>query len=70
MRIKKDLFTLLSDGMDVYHYHSKSDNEETTIISDTIKKLVKSEKYKYSNFAILYRSSFLSRIVEKKLVES
>jgi DNA helicase-2/ATP-dependent DNA helicase PcrA len=70
MRLKKDLFTLAANGTEVYHYHSKSDNEETAIISDTIKKLVKSQKYKYSDIAILYRSSFLSRIVEKKLVES
>ena len=70
MRLKKDLFTLETNGTEVYHYHSKSDSEETDIISDTIKKLVKSQKYKYSDIAILYRSSFLSRIVEKKLVES
>lgn len=69
MRLKKDLFTLAANGTEVYHYHSKSDSEETDIISDTIKKLVKSQKYKYSDIAILYRSSFLSRIVEKSLLK-
>lgn len=70
IRLKKDLFTKKGKGAEVYHYHSKTDEKENQIIADTIKKLVKSNKYKYSDIAILYRSSFLSRVVEKKLVES
>ncbi len=69
LRIKKDLYTRSPDGAQVFHYHSKSDAEETAVIADTIKRLVKEEKRPYSDFAILYRSSFLSRVVEKKLAE-
>ncbi len=70
LRLKKDLFTRAEAGAEVYHYHSKSDAEENGIIADTIRDLVKDGAYTYGDFAILYRSSFLSRVIEKKLVES
>ncbi len=70
LRLKKDLFTLASKGAEVFHYHSKSDEEEVTAIAENIKKLRKEKNFSYSDFAVLYRSGFLSRMVEKKLVES
>lgn len=70
LRLKKDLFTLAPDGDMVVHYHSKSDEAETATIADIIKKSVRSKNYKYSDIAVLYRSGFLSRVVENKLVES
>ena len=51
------------------HYHSKNDFEEMDQVIDNIKKLSQKEGLRYSDFAILYRSGFLSRIAEKKLVE-
>lgn len=56
-------------GIDVFHYHSKNDYEEMDRVIEIIKKNVMKSGYKYSDCAILYRSSFLSRIAEKKLVE-
>ncbi|MBE6638340.1 MAG: ATP-dependent DNA helicase PcrA [Ruminococcaceae bacterium] len=70
LRLKKDLFTLAAKGAEVFHYHSKSDEEEVTAIAENIKKICKEKNLTYSDFAVLYRSGFLSRIVEKKLVES
>lgn len=70
MRIKKDLYTESPDGAPVYHYHSKTEDDENAAIVANIKLLKKEHGYSYSDFAVLYRSGFLSRVVEKKLVES
>ena len=70
MRLKKDLYTLSPDGENVIHYHSKNDEEELKRIAENIKLLHKNQNFSYSDIAILYRSSFLSRLIEKKLVES
>lgn len=69
LRLKKDLFTQNPSGAAVKHYHSKNDFEEMDQVIDNIKKLSQKEGLRYSDFAILYRSGFLSRIAEKKLVE-
>ncbi|MED9969638.1 MAG: 3'-5' exonuclease [Ruminococcus sp.] len=69
LRLKKDLFAKLSKGADVTHYHSKSDDKETETIAGLIKNAVLKYGKKYSDIAILYRSGFLSRLVENRLVE-
>ncbi|MDE7205267.1 MAG: UvrD-helicase domain-containing protein [Lachnospiraceae bacterium] len=68
-RVKKDLFTKNAAGAPVIHYHSRNDSEEMDHVIENIKKLHASGGFRYSDFAIIYRSSFLSRVVEKKLVE-
>lgn len=70
MRLKKDLFTLSPDGAEVVHCHSKSDVEETAYVVQTIKQLKQDDGVDFSDFAILYRSGFLSRMVEKGLAEA
>lgn len=70
MRLEKDLFTLAPNGDEVIHFHSKNDEAELKSIVDNIKKLYKYQKNGYSDIAIMYRSSFLSRLIEKKLVEN
>jgi DNA helicase-2/ATP-dependent DNA helicase PcrA len=69
MRLKKDLYTENSRGENVLHFHNKNDEKETEKIADLINRAVKKEGKSYSDFAVLYRSGFLSRIVEKRLVE-
>ncbi len=69
LRLKKDLYTETPNGARVVHYHSKSEDAENKVISDIIKGGIRSGKRQYSDFAILYRSGFLSRVVEKQLVE-
>lgn len=69
LRLKKDLFTKNKAGAAVTHYHSKSDFEEMDRVVENIKRLHEKEGLKYSDFAVIYRSGFLSRVVEKKLVE-
>jgi len=69
LRLEKELFTKNAAGAPVMHYHSKNDFDEMDQVISNIKRLRKQEGIRYSDIAILYRSSFLSRIVEKKLVE-
>lgn len=69
LRLKKDLFTNSESGVVVKHIHSKSEEDEVSYIVKEIKEIKKLHNKSYSDFAILYRSSFLSRVIERKLVE-
>lgn len=68
-RLKKDLFTKNPNGKKVYHYHMKTEYEESEKIVEMIQNMKKDESWKFSDFAVLYRSGFLSRIIEKKFTE-
>ena len=65
-RIPKTLFTLAADGLKVVHYHGKTEKEEAEWIVGQIKRLVE-EGGKLSAIAILYRSSYLSGVLEQEL---
>lgn len=69
IRLKKDLFTLNPLGAPVCHCHSKSESDEVAWVVKQIKNLKKAQNKSYSDFSILYRSGFLSRVIERKLVE-
>lgn len=69
MRLEKNLFTLSPDGAPVVHYHAKDEFEEMDQVIENIVQLREKDGLRYSDFAILYRAGFLSRITEKKLVE-
>ncbi len=69
LRLKKDLFTMNAAGAPVIHYHSRNDFEEMDQVIENIKKLRAVQGFRYSDFAVIYRSGFLSRVVEKKMVE-
>lgn len=69
-RLKKDLFTKQEGGADVFHYHSKNEFEEAEQICTLISERKKENKSSFSEFAILYRSGFISRIIEKKFTEN
>lgn len=69
-RLKKDLFTLSPDGAEVVHCHSKNDDDEMSYIVRTVKSIKDEREIGFSDIAILYRSVFLSRLVEKKLAEA
>lgn len=67
-RVKKELFTRRDHGALPIYHHFKTEKEEADNIAETIAEGVKRDKMKYSDFAILYRSSFLSRPVEQALL--
>ncbi len=68
-RLKKELFTNDPAGEAVYHYHTKNEYAEADAIAQTILDLHRNEGCSLSSFAVLYRSGFLSRVVEKKFTE-
>lgn len=69
-RLKKDLFTKSGDGVQVYHYHEKNEYAEADRIIMNIHQIRRDTGCNYADFAVLYRSGFLSRIIEKKFTEN
>ncbi len=69
LRIKKDLTARRSSGVHVTHFHLKNEHREAEKISEYIRHLRKEKSCSYSDFALLYRSSYLTRIIEKRFTE-
>lgn len=67
-RIEKNLFTNNPDGPKIIHFHAKTEKEEAAWVAGRIKQLKKAGA-RLADFAILYRSSYLSRAVEQALVK-
>ncbi len=68
-RLPKDLFTLRQDSTQVTHFHGRSDQEECQWIAQKIQQLA-ADGASFSDFAILYRASYLSRGIEQALVNA
>jgi len=66
-RIPKDLFTRKAEGRAVIHFHGKTEKEEVDWIVNQILTGI-SAGQDPGDFAILYRSSYLSRSVEQALL--
>lgn len=66
-RIPKELFTLRLNERKVIYRHCKSEKEEATQIAETIRDL--SKNFSFSDFAVVYRASFLSRQIEQALLK-
>ena len=67
-RIEKNLFTNKEKGNIVVHYHGKTDAEESEWIANQIL-CIKESGSDYSDCAILYRASYLSRSIEQALLK-
>ena len=67
-RVPKDLFTIKLNERQPVHLHSKSEKEEADFIAARIEEGIKGGMTP-NQFAILYRSSFLSRQVETALLK-
>ncbi len=68
-RLKKELFTKSDLGEQVYHFHTRNEYEEAEKIAGTITDIRKRTQCNFADFAVLYRSGFLSRVIEKKFTE-
>ncbi len=66
-RLEKDLFTSKPDGHKVLHYTAYEEEYEAKWVIERIEQLVQNNE-KLSEIAILYRSNYLSRLLEKNLV--
>ena len=77
-RLPKNLFTTRDGGTQVTHFHGRSDEEENKWIAKKILSLPQNTNSKdltisqptFSDFAILYRASYLSRGIEQALVNA
>lgn len=69
IRIDKDMFTTNPNGVDIVHYHAKSDFDEGLFVACEIQKLAKEKQLKYADFAILYRANHVSRMIEQALIK-
>jgi DNA helicase-2/ATP-dependent DNA helicase PcrA len=66
-QIFKDLFSNNDTGEPITLLRAANDRGESSAIVNTIKQMVCNEKYCYDDFAILYRSNWLSRSLEEEL---
>lgn len=69
-RVKKELFTRRLNERQPVHIHSKSEKEEAAAVAERILEGVAKEGMGFGDFAILYRSSFLSRAIEQALLKN
>ena len=68
-RKQKKLWTENKSGDNIKFYRADTDREEARFIVNQVDRLV-SEGYSYRNFAVLYRTNAMSRIVEEAFVTS
>ena len=67
-RVKKELVPHRTGGEKVTYLHAKNDREEINWICDRIRQHIDGGG-KYTDFAVLYRSNFVSRFIEQGFLE-
>jgi len=65
----KKLWTRNDQGKRIFYYRAENDRDEGRFVCNVIKQRV-SEGYKYSDFAVLYRTNAQSRVIEDQLVQA
>jgi DNA helicase II / ATP-dependent DNA helicase PcrA len=68
-RKDKVLRTTNDEGDKIKIYRAFSDNDESDFVVSEIKRIIKEEDRKYSDFAILYRTNAQSRIFEDSFIK-
>jgi len=68
-RVEKELFTEIVSDNKIEHYSAIGEEYEGYWVSDKIQEL-KRKHVSYNDIAILYRSNYLSRSIEKALIEN
>ena len=69
LRIKKDLFTSNEKGEKITHYHGKDDRQEADWMSNKILDM-KDTGAGFEDFAVLVRSSYLTRAIEQSFMRN
>ena len=67
-RMEKELFTSRKDGEKITHYSAMSDEYEAAYVAERIASLHRNG-LPYKDIAVLYRSNYLSRSLERGLVD-
>lgn len=67
-RKEKNLWTDNKDGEKITVYNANDENDETSYVADKISELMKEQPHlSYNDFAILYRTNAMSRVMEETL---
>lgn len=66
-QIDKNVYSENADGEKVTIYDTGSDRREAAVVCTEIKRLMRKENLKYSDFAILYRTNAQSRTFEEEM---
>lgn len=69
-QVKKELFTEKKGGVLVTHYHGNTIYYECNFICSEIKKIIREEHARYSDFTLLYRNNSMSRELEQTMVKN
>lgn len=69
LRIKKDLYTSNQKGEKIIHYHGKDDRQEADWMSNKILNMTDTGS-KFDDFAVLVRSSYLTRSIEQSFMRN
>jgi DNA helicase-2/ATP-dependent DNA helicase PcrA len=68
LRVEKEMVTQLPDGKEVVYYHAQSNLDESKWIVNEILRRSKEKNCSFNDFTILYRSSYLTRVLEQALI--
>lgn len=66
-RQKKRLWSALGDGVPAVHYVAMDDRDEAAFVADSIAKLVSSERLRFGDLAVIYRTNAQSRRLEEAM---
>ncbi|MFC4401677.1 DNA helicase PcrA [Gracilibacillus xinjiangensis] len=69
-RKPKNLWTENKEGNKIHYYQADTEREEGLFVADRISKLVREDKYKHRDIAILYRTNAQSRAIEETFMKS
>ena len=69
-RVEKDLFTNNSENVKIIHYSAPGEEFEASYVANQITKLYNENNIAYHDIAILYRSNYLSRSIEKAMLDN
>lgn len=67
-RLDKDLFTMQGGDDKVLHYNALDDQDEPRWVAIQVNELHRSKNVAFNDIAVLYRSNYLSRGLEKEFV--
>ncbi len=68
-RVKKDLYTSQKSADKIMHYSAPAEEYEASWVANRIAMLHNKEDIPYRHIAILYRNNYLSRAIEKGLLD-
>lgn len=69
-RKRKQLFSTLGMGEQIQVYEAVDDKGEASFIVDTIKSMVADKRADYGDFAVMYRTNAMSRLIEETFIHS